>query len=70
MRLFGELKKLNLDEMPEKVIAQSYDSTSVMSGQHTGVQARVKSVYQNALVVHCYAHQLNLIIVLKQNNRR
>lgn len=60
--IFGELKKLKVDETPEKVIAQTYDGTSVMSGQYTGVQARVKAVYQNALFVHCYAHQLNLII--------
>lgn len=60
--IFNELEKLKIDKTPERVIAQSYDGTSVMSGQHTGVQARVKAVYKNAHFVHCYAHQLNLII--------
>lgn len=60
--IFNELGKLNIDKSPEKVIGQSYDGASVMSGQHTGVQARVKAVYKNAHFVHCYAHQLNLIV--------
>lgn len=60
--IFSELEKLKIHKTPEKVIAQSYDGTSVMSGQHTGVQARVKAVYQNANFVHCYAHQLNLVV--------
>ncbi|XP_054289677.1 zinc finger MYM-type protein 1-like [Macrosteles quadrilineatus] len=60
--IFEVLEQLNLDKTPDKVIAQSYDGASVMSGQHTGVQARVKSKYKNANFVHCYAHQLNLII--------
>lgn len=33
-----------------------------MSGQTSGVQTRVRAVYPNAHFVHCYAHQLNLII--------
>lgn len=60
--IFRELEKLRLDKKPEKVIAQSYDGTSTMSGPHTGVQARVREIYKNAHYVHCYAHQLNLIV--------
>ena len=33
-----------------------------MSVKHNGVQAKVKPVYKNARYIHCYAHQLNLII--------
>ncbi|CAG9765677.1 unnamed protein product [Ceutorhynchus assimilis] len=46
----------------EKLIAQSYDGAAVMSGRNTGVQAQVKEKYNFAHFVHCYAHQLNLIM--------
>lgn len=45
-----------------KLIAQSYDGASVMSGQNNGVQAIIKKTYPNAHFVHCYAHQFNLIM--------
>lgn len=47
---------------PTKLISQSYDGANVMSGQHGGVQTLVRAVYENAHFVHCYAHQLNLIV--------
>ena len=46
----------------QKLVAQCYDGASVMSGQHRGVQNIVKDAYPNAHYVHCYAHQLNLIL--------
>ena len=46
----------------QKLVAQCYDGASVMSGQHRGVQSRVKDAYPSAHYVHCYAHQLNLIL--------
>ncbi|XP_069464067.1 zinc finger MYM-type protein 1-like [Ambystoma mexicanum] len=46
----------------KKVIAQTYDGASVMRGVSGGVQKKVAEVYPNAHYVHCYAHQLNLII--------
>ena len=46
----------------QKLVAQCYDGASVMSGQHRGVQSIVKETYPNAHYVHCYAHQLNLIL--------
>lgn len=49
----------------EKLIAQTYDGAAVMSGQHNGLQSLVRSKYENAIFVHCYAHKLNL--VLKQS---
>ena len=33
-----------------------------MSGQHRGVQSIVSEAYSNAHYVHCYAHQLNLVL--------
>ncbi|ERL87673.1 hypothetical protein D910_05063 [Dendroctonus ponderosae] len=47
---------------PNKLISQSYDGASVMSGQHAGVQALIKKQYPCAHYVHCYAHPLNLVI--------
>ncbi|XP_018328999.1 zinc finger MYM-type protein 1 isoform X3 [Agrilus planipennis] len=47
---------------PYKLISQSYDGGEVMSGQHAGVQAKIRQKYSCAHFVHCYAHQLNLII--------
>ncbi|XP_078533623.1 zinc finger MYM-type protein 1-like [Lissotriton helveticus] len=46
----------------KKLIAQSYDGASVMSGSHGGVQKRIRDVYPYAHYVHCHAHQLNLIM--------
>lgn len=45
-----------------KVIAQSYDGASVMRGATGGVQKKIRDVYPNAHYIHCYAHQLNLIM--------
>ena len=55
----------------QKVCAQTYDGAAVLSGIHSGVQTRVKEVYPNAHFLHCYAHQLNLILqkAASQNKR-
>jgi hypothetical protein len=45
-----------------KLIAQAYDGTAVMSGEKGGVQTMIKETYQNVHFIHCYAHQLNLIM--------
>eukprot|EP00795_Rhopilema_esculentum_P005495 gene5495-673_t len=49
-------------EDKQKLIAQCYDGAAVMSGCNNGVQTIVKQSYANAHYVHCYAHQLNLIL--------
>lgn len=46
----------------EKLISRSYDGANVMSGQHAGVQTIIKQEHPYAYFVHCYAHQLNLIL--------
>ncbi|CAG9760249.1 unnamed protein product [Ceutorhynchus assimilis] len=51
-----------LENSKEKLIAQSYDGATVISGRNTGVQARIKEKYNFAHFVQCYAHQLNLIM--------
>jgi hypothetical protein len=55
----ASLESLNLGN---KLIAQTYDGAAVMSGSVHGVQALLKERYPNAHFVHCYAHQLNLIL--------
>lgn len=57
-----ELEILKINEKPEKLIAQCYDGAAVMSGNIHGVQKRIKERYPQAHFVHCYAHQLNLIL--------
>jgi len=54
--------ELLIKDHPHKLIAQSYDGVAALSGVNKGVQARVKELYGNAHFVHCYAHQLNLIL--------
>lgn len=46
-----------------KLIAQTYDGASVMRGQRGDVQLRVRQEYENAHYLHCYAHQLNVIML-------
>ena len=45
------------------IVSQGYDGASVMSGQYSGVQQRLKAVALYAIYVHCYAHALNLVLV-------
>ncbi|XP_050506305.1 zinc finger MYM-type protein 1-like [Diabrotica virgifera virgifera] len=47
---------------PQKLIAQTYDGANVMSGSTSGVQIQIKQKYPSAHFIHCYAHQLNLIM--------
>ena len=45
-----------------KLIAQTYDGASVMSGQLNGLQARDREDYPHALFIHCCGHALNLVL--------
>ena len=47
---------------PHKLIAQTYDGAAALSGVQNGVQALMKDVYPSAYLIHCYAHQFNLIL--------
>lgn len=62
------LDQLGLVCLPEseadksRLIAQTYDGASVMRGATGGVRRKVQDVYPNAHFIHCYAHQLNLVM--------
>ncbi|XP_039858034.1 zinc finger MYM-type protein 1-like [Simochromis diagramma] len=45
-----------------KCVAQTYDGAAVMSGSTGGVQAHFRRLHPEAIYVHCYAHQLNLVL--------
>jgi len=54
-----------------KLVAQSYDGASVMSGVKGGVQKLVSdSVGRYIIYIHCFAHRLHLVVleVLKASN--
>ncbi|XP_073337216.1 zinc finger MYM-type protein 1-like [Pagrus major] len=60
--LLDRLSSILPDDQKSKLISQAYDGASVMRGATGGVQKKVQDVYVNAHYVHCYAHQLNLIM--------
>ena len=55
---------LRLYNVREKLIAQTYDGATVMSGSRKGVQTPIKRKrgYPPAPFLHCYTHQLNLVV--------
>ena len=55
-------KQIEPYNLAEKLISQTYDGAATMSGRHNGVQAQMRNEYPHAHFVHCYAHQLNLIM--------
>ncbi|XP_008183461.1 zinc finger MYM-type protein 1-like [Acyrthosiphon pisum] len=61
--LFECFEKQKLTMSKIKIIAQSYDGASVMSGHLRGVQSRIKEHYPYAVYTHCMAHRLNLVVV-------
>lgn len=60
--ILAELEK-HVRDNKSKLIAQTYDGAAVMSGSSNGVQAIVKKTYEHAAYLHCYAHQLNLVML-------
>lgn len=56
----GVLVSNNISNL--KVVAQTYDGAAVMSGSMRGVQARFRENHPEAIYVHCYAHDLNLVL--------
>uniref|UniRef100_A0A3B3QXG8 DUF4371 domain-containing protein n=1 Tax=Paramormyrops kingsleyae TaxID=1676925 RepID=A0A3B3QXG8_9TELE len=45
-----------------KCVAQTYDGAAVMSGAAGGVQSLFRERHPEAIYVHCYAHELNLVL--------
>lgn len=62
------LEILNLCKITNKLVSQTYDGASVMSGSKGGVQTIIKETCPHALFIHCYAHQLNLVLL--HNSKR
>ncbi|XP_060845267.1 zinc finger MYM-type protein 1-like [Rhopalosiphum padi] len=54
----------------DMLICQSYDGANVMSGRLNGVQKIINNSYKNAHFIHCYAHQLNLILIQATSQNR
>ncbi|KAA0709049.1 Zinc finger MYM-type protein 1 [Triplophysa tibetana] len=54
------LKSKGLEDL--QCVAQAYDGASVMSGAVRGVQAQFRVKHPEAVYVHCYAHELNLVL--------
>ena len=61
--LEGYLEKQSIEESEVTCVAQGYDGASVMSGVHAGVQTQFRQLHPQAIYVHCWGHQLNLVIV-------
>ena len=55
------LSKIEQYGVGNKLVAQTYGGASVMSGENSGVNVRIKEEYLEALFVHCYAHKLNFV---------
>lgn len=55
--ILKELEQM-LPNCPEKLIAQSYDGSAMMSHVHL----RIREVYPNAVYIHSYAHHLHLVM--------
>ena len=49
-------------DINNKLIMQTYDGASVMSGHLNGVRALIRQEYPFAYFVHCAAHRLNLVL--------
>ncbi|XP_076308512.1 zinc finger MYM-type protein 1-like [Tachypleus tridentatus] len=49
-------------EIENKLVGQTYDGASVMSGHMNGLQKKVLYKYPLAIFAHCYAHGLNLVL--------
>ncbi|KAL4008783.1 hypothetical protein ACER0C_002635 [Sarotherodon galilaeus] len=45
-----------------KCVAQTYDGAAVMSGSIGGVQAHFRRLHPEAIYMHLYTHQLNLVL--------
>ena len=74
---FEKAGRLNADRMTLKIrekacnttidihqcVGQCYDGASVVSESPAGVQAKIRALIPQAIYIHCYNDQLNLIVV-------
>jgi hypothetical protein len=67
------LKKALLDVLAEyglsiaRLRGQGYDGASNMRGEFNGLQKQIRDENPHAFYVHCFAHQLQLVIVAVSN---
>jgi hypothetical protein len=54
----------------DKLVAQIYDGATVMAGERSGLQSLVTGKYNHAMFVHCYAHELNLVLEQSVNHKK
>ncbi len=47
----------------DNIVSQCYDGASVMSGVRGGVQAPMQKLARYIPYIHCYSHQLHLVVV-------
>lgn len=46
------------------MVSQSYDGASVMSGEHSGLQARINYLCERTILyIHCFLHRISLVVV-------
>ena len=55
-------EKFTCFDINNKLIGQTYDGASVMSGDLNGLQRKILNVAPQALFIHCYAYRINLIL--------
>ncbi|XP_069683566.1 zinc finger MYM-type protein 1-like [Periplaneta americana] len=61
--LLKELESLGINKQKYKLISQTYNGANLMRGSLGGVQAILKQTYPQAEYIHCYTHQLNLVML-------
>ncbi|KAJ8911318.1 hypothetical protein NQ315_017014 [Exocentrus adspersus] len=60
--ILKELRLLQIEETRNKLVAQSYDAAAGTSGRLGGVPAMIKKHFPTAHFIHCYAHDLKLVL--------
>jgi hypothetical protein len=63
------VKMLNSHKLPiSRIHGQGYDGASNMRGEFNGVQKLIRDENPYAFYVHCFAHQLQLVVVTVECN--
>ena len=48
----------------DNICGRGYNGAASMSGQYTCLQSKIKAENDRAIYIHCYAHILNLVLVI------
>uniref|UniRef100_A0A1B6EA54 TTF-type domain-containing protein n=2 Tax=Clastoptera arizonana TaxID=38151 RepID=A0A1B6EA54_9HEMI len=60
--ILQELNKQELNNTPQKLIAQTYDGISVLAGVHSSLKEKIQNIYPSAQYIHCHDHEINLLM--------